>query len=105
MVENAAARGDQLYRGLLRLQEKHAAIGDVRGGHGLMCAVELVRARASKAAPDKALGPRVLQATYEAGVMIRVSGPNIILSPSLVISEADIDVILAALDTGLAVAA
>ena len=105
VVENAAARGDQLYRGLLRLQEKHAAIGDVRGGHGLMCALELVRDRASKAAPDKALGPRVLQATYEAGVMIRVSGPNIILSPSLVISEADIDVILAALDTGLAVAA
>jgi adenosylmethionine-8-amino-7-oxononanoate aminotransferase len=32
--------------------------------------------------------------------MVRVSGPNIILSPPLVVTEADIATILAALDSG-----
>jgi hypothetical protein len=32
--------------------------------------------------------------------MVRVSGPNIILSPPLVISEGDAEVILSALDKG-----
>jgi adenosylmethionine-8-amino-7-oxononanoate aminotransferase len=37
--DNAAARGRQLFEGLHALQDKHAMIGDVRGGHGLMCAL------------------------------------------------------------------
>ena len=66
-----------------------------------MCAVELVSDRATKAAPDKAAPGKVQAAAYEAGAMIRISGPNIILSPPLVISEAEVATILAALDTGL----
>lgn len=34
--------------------------------------------------------------------MVRVSGPNIILSPPLVLTEADAQVILTALDKGFA---
>ena len=41
---------------------------------------------------------------YEAGVMVRVSGPNVILSPPLIISASDVDAIVSALDAGLAVA-
>jgi adenosylmethionine-8-amino-7-oxononanoate aminotransferase len=99
--DNAAARGVQIFAGLQALAAKHGAIGDVRGGHGLMCAVELVADRATKAAPDKADPGKVQAAAYKAGAMIRVSGPNIILSPPLVISEAEIATILAALDSGL----
>jgi hypothetical protein len=100
--ENAAARGRELHEGLLALQRKHEAIGDVRGGHGLMCALELVADRGTKAAPDKALPGRVQAGAYRAGAMVRVSGPNIILSPPLVLSSADVQVILGALDAGLA---
>ena len=57
--ENAAERGAEMHAGLLALKDKHAAIGDVRGGHGLMHAVELVSDRATKAAPDKATPGRV----------------------------------------------
>jgi adenosylmethionine-8-amino-7-oxononanoate aminotransferase len=98
--ENAAARGAQLFDGLKALKAKHSAIGDVRGGHGLMLAIELVGDRATKSAPDKAVPATVQKVAYEAGAMVRVSGPNIILSPPLVITEADAAVILSALDKG-----
>lgn len=98
--DNAAARGAQLYEGLLALKDKHALIGDVRGGHGLMCAIELVADRASKAPIDKKTIGQVHRTTYENGAMVRVSGNNIILSPPLVLTQADVNTILTALDVG-----
>lgn len=98
--DNAAARGAELYAGLLALKDRYEVIGDVRGGHGLMCAIELVSDRASKAAPAKAVPGQVQAAAYKAGAMVRVSGPNIILSPPLVLTSADVQVILGALDAG-----
>jgi adenosylmethionine-8-amino-7-oxononanoate aminotransferase len=103
--ENAAARGAELHDGLKLLQTKHAAIGDVRGGHGLMCALELVSDRATKAPIDKGFIATVQEAAYRNGAMIRVSGPNIILSPPLVVTARDVRTILDALDAGLAAAA
>ncbi len=100
--DNAAARGTELHQGLLALQARHEAIGDVRGGHGLMCALELVADRATKKPADKAVPGRVQAVAYQAGAMVRVSGPNIILSPPLVLATADVQTILAALDKGFA---
>lgn len=100
--ENAAARGAQLHQGLLELQAKYDVIGDVRGGHGLMCAMELVNDRTAKTPVDKKTINGVQERAYQAGAMVRVSGPNIILSPPLVLTEDDVNVILSALDTGLA---
>ena len=99
--KNAAARGEQLYKGLLELKEKHRLIGDVRGGHGLMCALELVSDQNNKTPADKNVGLELLEATYREGVMIRASGPNVILSPSLILTKEDTDQILKALDVGL----
>lgn len=99
---NAAARGTQLHQGLLALQQKYELIGDVRGGHGLMCALELVADRTNKTSIDKKTIGALQEATYRAGAMVRVSGPNIILSPPLVLTEADATVILSALDAGFA---
>ena len=100
VVENAAARGAQLWAGINALKDRHEAIGDVRGGHGLMLALELVADRGSRKPADKAVPAKVQAAAYEAGAMVRVSGPNIILSPPLVLTQADADVILSALETG-----
>ncbi|MEJ1999541.1 MAG: aminotransferase class III-fold pyridoxal phosphate-dependent enzyme, partial [Maritimibacter sp.] len=102
--DNAAARGTQLFTGLKALQEKYSIIGDVRGGHGLMCALELVSDRASKAPIDKGTIGRIHRATYESGTMVRVSGNNIILSPSLILTEENVAKILADLDQGFAAA-
>jgi adenosylmethionine-8-amino-7-oxononanoate aminotransferase len=99
---NAAKRGTQMYEGCLRLQAKYDLVGDVRGGHGLMTALELVSNRETKAPPAKPV-PLILQAAaYENGAMVRVSGANVILSPALVISESEVETILSALDKGFA---
>jgi putrescine aminotransferase len=100
VVDNAASRGTQLYQGCLRLMEKHDIIGDVRGGYGLMTAVEMVSDRATKQPIEAQTAMTVQDVTYQSGAMVRVSGPNLILSPSLVLTEADAKTILTALDAG-----
>jgi len=99
---NAAARGTQLYEGILKLQKKYDVIGDVRGGQGLMTGVEIVSDRASKTPMDMPTMKRIHQATYEAGAMVRLGMHNILMSPPLVITEAEVDRIISALDAGLA---
>ena len=101
---NAAARGTQLFEGVRNLMEKHDIIGDVRGGHGLMTGIELVSDRAAKTPMDATTVKRVHKATYEAGAMVRIGGNNLLMSPPLIITEAEIDRVLSALDAGFAAA-
>ncbi|MEM6311049.1 MAG: aminotransferase class III-fold pyridoxal phosphate-dependent enzyme [Pseudomonadota bacterium] len=101
-ASNAGPRGTQLYEGCLKLQEKFDVVGDVRGGHGLMIAMELVSDRDAKTPMDVGAMKRLQKATYDAGTMIRIGGNNIMMSPPLVITEAEVDQILASLDVGLA---
>ena len=98
--DNAATRGAQLFAGLQALQDKYSVIGDVRGGHGLMCAMELIADRATKAPVDKATIAALHKATYEAGTMVRISGNNVIMSPALILTEATVAKILSDLDIG-----
>lgn len=100
--DNAAARGAQLFEGAQALAAKYEHIGDVRGGHGLMTAIELVSDRVQKSPIDKATIGQIQRVAYEAGAMVRVSGPNIILSPPLVLQDTDAETILSALDAGFA---
>lgn len=102
VVENAAIRGDQLYEGCQALMEKYDIIGDVRGGHGLMTAIEMVSDRATKKPIDAGTAATVQEVAYQSGAMVRVSGPNLILSPALILTEDDANTILAALDAGFA---
>lgn len=98
--ENAAARGVELAAVLEGLKAKHEIVGDVRY-KGLMAAVELVSDRATKKPSEKKTMAVVSEAAYEAGVMLRVSGNNIILSPPLIISAADVAKIGEAIGAGL----
>ena len=100
--ENAAARGAELFAGLQKIGAANEIVGDVRGGHGLMCALELVSDAATKAPIDKQTVNTIQEVTYQNGAMIRVSGPNIILSPPLVLTADDVQTILTALEAGFA---
>ena len=103
VAANAGARGDELLAGLHALMEKHELIGDVRG-KGLMCALELVSDRQTKAGSPKDVVQRVQDVAYDTGVMVRTSGSNVIVSPPLIITTADVQRILGALDAGLSAA-
>lgn len=98
--ENAAVRGDELFAGLNALAEKYDVIGDVRGGEGLMCAMEIVEDRASKKPAAGDVLNALYEGTYEDGVLIRISGNNVILSPPLVLTKEHVDKIISALTTG-----
>ena len=98
---NAAARGTQLFNGCLALMEKYDIIGDVRGGHGLMTGVEIVSDAANKTPMDTVVMKQIHKAVYDAGVMVRLGGNNILMSPPLIITEGEVDRVLGALDAGL----
>lgn len=102
IIENAAARGMQIFEGALKLMEKHELIGDVRGGHGLMTAIELVSDRETKAPVSKEIPVKLQEAIYQNGTMVRVSGPNMIFSPPLIITKDEVDRVLASVDAGFA---
>ena len=99
--DNAAERGTQLFEGLRDLMGKHEIIGDVRGGHGLMTALELVGDRDTKTPLAKDRVEAIHQAIYRAGVMVRISGHNMMMSPPLIITHQDVADIIAAIDHGL----
>jgi adenosylmethionine-8-amino-7-oxononanoate aminotransferase len=103
VAANAAARGEELLAGLKKLQDKHELVGDVRG-KGLMCALELVSDRATKSGAAKDVVQKVQDATYEAGVLVRTSGTNVIMSPPLIVTAEDVKTMLTALDAGLTAA-
>lgn len=91
LVARAGALGRRLLAGLKTLAS-HSHVGDVRG-LGLMCAVELVADKVTKAefpAAEK-VGPRVHAATQERGLFTRLRGDVYNLAPCFVTTEAQID--------------
>jgi 4-aminobutyrate aminotransferase-like enzyme len=102
LMDNAAVVGAHFRQGLEALQEKHTAIGDVRG-MGLMQGFELVKDRKTKE-PATELTAQVLERTRANGLLVGKGGlfGNVIrLSPPLNITKADADAALAAIDKSL----
>ena len=100
--ENAARMGDRLYAGLREAFKDHPHAGDVRGGKGLLAAVELVEDRASKRnfAADKKVAPRIQAEMMKRGVITRVRavagahpapGDTVYYAPPLVVTGKEVD--------------
>lgn len=104
--QNALEVGSYLKERLLELQDKHEAIGDVRG-MGLLVGVELVTDRRSKEpAPTAVL--RVQEEAKRRGLIIGRGGLHantIRLCPPLIVSRADIDSAIGILDEAFTAAA
>jgi adenosylmethionine-8-amino-7-oxononanoate aminotransferase len=103
VASNAAARGAEMLAGLQGLKERHALVGDARG-KGLMCCIELVADRETKAPASKEAVAKVYETAYAHGAMVRTSATNVIISPPLILSSADVQTIVSALDAGLTAA-
>ncbi|WP_293764710.1 aspartate aminotransferase family protein [uncultured Aquitalea sp.] len=98
---NAAAQGEYLLSRLKPFAERYASVGEVRG-KGLMVALDLVVDKATREPVDPMGGyaNKVADIAREHGVLVRPVGTKIILSPPLVIRQAEIDVIVDALAAG-----
>lgn len=75
-------------------------IGDIRCGQGLMSGPKLVSDRATEAPINKKSINKVHHLTYQADVMIRISGNNILLAPQVGVSKANVANIPSALEAG-----
>jgi 4-aminobutyrate aminotransferase / (S)-3-amino-2-methylpropionate transaminase / 5-aminovalerate transaminase len=99
LAEASAAKGARALEQLRAIGAKRRRVGDVRG-IGLMIGVELVSDRARKT-PDPAAAVRVQDRMLELGFLVGVGGyhGNVVrLQPPLVISDADLDRAIGALD-------
>ena len=105
--EQAAKMGERLFAGLTAAFRDHPNAGDIRGGKGLLAAVELVEDLASKKnfAGDRKVAARIQAEMMKRGVVTRtrpVVGPHpspgdaIYFAPPLVVTEAEIDRLVAA---------
>ncbi|MFA4985440.1 MAG: aminotransferase class III-fold pyridoxal phosphate-dependent enzyme [Candidatus Brocadiia bacterium] len=97
LMQNAAARGEELFAGLKGLQKKYDFIGDVRG-MGLMRAIEIVKNFDTKER-DPQRRDRIVQKCFENGLLVYFCGPNSVrFIPPLIITKAQIAGALAVLD-------
>jgi adenosylmethionine-8-amino-7-oxononanoate aminotransferase len=95
LVGEAKRKGRKLLDGLRSALAAHPHVGDVRG-LGMMCAVEIVKDKATKEefpAADK-VGFRVHEETQKRGLYSRHRGDVFLLAPPLVTTDAEIDRIL-----------
>jgi taurine--2-oxoglutarate transaminase len=96
LIERSRRLGAVMLQRLRAMQERHAVIGDARGGKGLFAIVELVKNRESREplAPWPAVHPtmaRFVAAARERGVSFAIRGNLIILAPPLVIGENELE--------------
>jgi adenosylmethionine-8-amino-7-oxononanoate aminotransferase len=101
LVENSRRMGEHLYD---RAQElyRHPIVGQVRGGRGLMCAIELVRDRTTREPfpPGAGLKPAV-QALMDRHGLLGRGGDVFLLAPSLCVKQGEVDELVERVDAVL----
>ena len=97
--ENARIVGSALLARLKDLQQRHSAIGDVRG-RGLMLAIEMVKDRRTKE-PDPNITAAVFENCREQGLILSKSGPHrsvLRMVPPMCLTLADVETVAEGLD-------
>ncbi|MDA8188475.1 MAG: aminotransferase class III-fold pyridoxal phosphate-dependent enzyme [Dehalococcoidales bacterium] len=108
IIERSQRLGELLMAGLQGLKEKHRSIGDVRG-KGLFTGLELVKDRHTReplvpwnaSAAQMAPVQEVQRRLHERRVLPFIRWNSIFVSPPLVVSEAELEEAIAALDYAL----
>ena len=103
LIERSRVLGAAMLRRLRAVEQRHAVVGDVRGGRGLFAVVELVKNRRTREplAPWPAVHPSLasfVARARERGVSFAIRGNLIILAPPLVIGENELERALDLLD-------
>lgn len=84
LVERSAAMSPKFLDALFAMKDI-PVVTNIRG-HGLLGALDL----APRGAPGQ-LGPKVTQDTFEAGLMLKMTGDCALVSPPLICEESHID--------------
>ncbi|MBV8143370.1 MAG: aminotransferase class III-fold pyridoxal phosphate-dependent enzyme [Gammaproteobacteria bacterium] len=95
LITRSRRLGAQMLAQLKALQQRHAVIGEVRGGHGLFAVIELVRDRTTREplAPWPQQHPalrHLLKEALQRGVSFAARGNLLLLAPPLVIREREL---------------
>ena len=100
---NAARVGAHLQARMRTFVDRFSFVGDVRG-LGLMCGVEMVSDKVKRTPITRSsdVPGRVAREAYRRGAMVRISGPNMILSPPLVITREQVDELVDILEASFA---
>eukprot|EP01012_Entosiphon_sulcatum_P010682 TRINITY_DN16304_c0_g1_i1.p1 TRINITY_DN16304_c0_g1~~TRINITY_DN16304_c0_g1_i1.p1 ORF type:complete len:476 (-),score=81.77 TRINITY_DN16304_c0_g1_i1:37-1422(-) len=103
LLANARKQGQRMRDGFREIQKKHGIIGDIRG-KGLFLGIELVADRASRKPFPKELqlGMLVGRKALENGLLCRFDPSWLAFGPPLVITDAEVDELLATLDASMA---
>jgi adenosylmethionine-8-amino-7-oxononanoate aminotransferase len=102
LVGNSKRMGVYLFDQLQKLRE-HPSVGDIRGGLGLLAAVELVKDRKSKTPfpADAGIAKKLPKMLYERNMVSFRAGDVISLCPPLSISKDEVDFIVNVLDEAI----
>jgi 4-aminobutyrate aminotransferase len=100
LLPNAQRMGERLLAGAHKLQQKYAAIGDVRG-LGLMIGIEFVKDRATREPAPELVHDLVLRAFGKGLLLLGAGKSSLRLAPPLVIDEYDVDTALRIIDETL----
>ena len=101
LLENSARMGGLLWNGLQETLAGHPHVGDIRGGKGLLAAVEFVQDKATREnfAAEARVGPRIKAELKRLGILTRTrgtegphpaAGDQILFAPPLVITEPEV---------------
>jgi adenosylmethionine-8-amino-7-oxononanoate aminotransferase len=92
LVAEAARKGTYLLDALRARLGTHPHVGEIRGS-GLMCAVEFVKDRATKAEfrPEERVGARIHAEAQARGLFSRIRGDVFVLAPPFITPDALLD--------------
>jgi adenosylmethionine-8-amino-7-oxononanoate aminotransferase len=102
LCSNAREMGDRLRNGLEHLRDRYPIIGDIRG-KGLFLGIEFVRNRGTRERfpTDTPIGQLIGRRALDNGLLTRFDPHWIAFGPPLVVTETDIDEILAILERSM----
>ena len=102
---NAKRVGAHMQARLRTFVDRFATVGDVRG-MGLMAGIEMVSDKANRTSMTRSndFPGRVAKAAYQRGLMVRISGPNMILSPPLIITTEEVNYLVDVLEASFTAA-
>jgi putrescine aminotransferase len=114
LCANSEKMGNRLHQALLAAFGDHPNVGDIRGGKGLLAAVEFVEDRATKKnfAGDRKIAARLQAEMMKRGVVTRTRpaagvhpapGDQVFFAPPLVVTESEIDRLVSVSDEALKV--